>query len=149
MSNEPPSPRSPSERIVVGVDGSDSSISALREAGRLARALDTDLVAIITWQDPAGYGYLAPDGSPSAKADTTATEAIDKAFGGDAPDRLRVEVREGHPARELIKESADAVMLVVGSRGHGGFAGMLLGSVSATCAEHAHCPVLVYHQPRA
>lgn len=137
------------ERVIVGVDGSDSSIQALREAARLARALDADLVAIATWRDPAAYGYIAPDWSPQVQAREKLQNSIDTAFGDDVPDRLQVSVLEGPPARTLIKASAGAAMLVVGSRGHGGFAGMLLGSVSAACAEYAHCPVLVYHQPRA
>ncbi|MDD0857766.1 universal stress protein [Arthrobacter alpinus] len=54
----------------------------------------------------------------------------------------------GTPARVLMEHSKSAQMLIVGSRGHGGFAGMLLGSVSSACAEHAGCPVLVVHGER-
>jgi nucleotide-binding universal stress UspA family protein len=66
-------------------------------------------------------------------------------FGGRRPPGLRTDVREGNAARVLLEASEGARMLVVGSRGHGGFAGLLLGSVSAACAEHASCPVLVLH----
>ncbi|MDQ1560876.1 MAG: hypothetical protein QOE85_217, partial [Actinomycetota bacterium] len=52
---------------------------------------------------------------------------------------------EGNADEILIEQSRGAEMLIVGSRGHGGIAGVLLGSVSAKCAEHAHCPVLIIH----
>ena len=57
-------------------------------------------------------------------------------------------VQEGLPAKVPLDESKGATMLIVGSRGHGGFSGMLLGSVSANCAEHATCPMLVIHGDR-
>jgi nucleotide-binding universal stress UspA family protein len=61
---------------------------------------------------------------------------------------MRLIAQEGNPAKVLIDRSTGAQMLVVGSRGHGGFAGLLLGSVSSKCAEHAHCPVLIVHGSR-
>ena len=63
------------------------------------------------------------------------------------PARLQATVADGSPAKTLLQISEGARMLVVGSRGHGGFTGLLLGSVSAACTEHAHCPVLVVHGP--
>ncbi len=149
MSTESLTPVPSSARIIVGVDGSDSSIGALKEANRLADALDVELVALSTWFFATGYGgYYGTDWSPKAaqaEMEQILEDAIDKAFGPTTPERLRTEVVEGLPARTLIQASKDAFMLVVGSRGHGGFAGMLLGSVSSALAEHAHCPVLVYH----
>jgi hypothetical protein len=70
------------------------------------------------------------------------------AVGGD-PQPVDLVVRQGGAAAVLIDQSRDADLLVVGSRGHGGFAGLILGSVSTACAEHAHCPVLVVHGTRA
>ena len=73
------------------------------------------------------------------------TRQVDQVFGAHRPQDLRLVVREGYPAHVLIEASKDAALLVVGSRGHGGFVGLLLGSVSANCAERANCPVVVVH----
>ncbi|QEE61766.1 universal stress protein [Salinibacterium sp. dk2585] len=139
-----------SARIVVGVDGSEESIAALRHGARLADALDAPLEAIAVWDyplmiDPA---YSA-NWSPEADAETILSEAVAEAFEGSPPRGLTQLVLQGSAARRLIEQSAKASMLVVGSRGHGGFAGLLLGSVSAACAAHAHCPVLIIHSPDA
>jgi nucleotide-binding universal stress UspA family protein len=72
-------------------------------------------------------------------------ETVQAAFGDQPLPGLRREVREGGAARVLIEASRGATMLVVGSRGHGGFTGLLLGSVSSNVAEHAPCPVLIIH----
>lgn len=132
-----------SDRILVGVDGSDSSITALRYAARIAAAFDAPLEAVITWTYPpfSEPAYIA-DWSPELDAKEVLDGAIEIAFGGNAPEITRT-VMVGSPARTLIRLSETASMLVLGSRGHGGFVGLLLGSVSAACAEHAHCPVLV------
>ncbi len=140
-------------RIVVGVDGSASSDHALRWAHFLAQTLRTDLEAVTAWQSPAawaaaGSGWAAlPPGSwnPAADATTLLESAIDRVLGESHRSSILVSVREGSAARVLLDTSQGAQALVVGSRGHGGFAGLLLGSVSAACAEHAKCPVLVVH----
>ena len=135
--------------IIVGVDGSDCSKKALRWAAALAKPFDADLEAVIYWQMPpivAGFGgaYLPETVDPSKDAEKALTETVDEVFGTDRP-HMDLVVQEGDAARGLIKRSADARMLVVGSRGHGGFASLLLGSVSAKCVEHGSCPVLVIH----
>ncbi|MHB1172123.1 MAG: universal stress protein [Lacisediminihabitans sp.] len=71
----------------------------------------------------------------------------DTVFGDDRPSWFQAAVREGSTTQVLIEQSKGAEMLILGSRGHGGFVGLLLGSVSAACAEHAHCPVLIMHGP--
>lgn len=132
-----------SDRILVGVDGSASSIAALRYAARIADAFDAPIEAVITWTYPpfSEPAYIA-EWSPELDAREVLDGAIAMAFDGNPPSLTRT-VLTGPPARTLIRLSENASMLVLGSRGHGGFVGLLLGSVSAACAEHAHCPVLV------
>ena len=136
------------QHIIVGVDGSDSSVEALREAAVMADALHLRLEVVTTWEYPIEYTPL-PVWSPEADARSIQSMAINKAFLDTPPEDLTTTTAPGPAARTLIELSTSARMLVLGSRGHGGFAGMLLGSVSAACAEHAHCPVLVVHGTRA
>lgn len=134
-------------RIVVGVDGSPASLDALRTAAKVAPVFDAELDAVIAWHYPVNNA-MAPmisEYDPAADAATVIRAAVDEAFAGRPPAGLRELRQEGHPARVLLDASAGAELLVVGSRGHGGFAGLLLGSVSAHCVEHARCPVLVVH----
>jgi len=132
--------------IVVGVDGSDCSKDALRWAARQAELTGATVDAIITWRFPAFYGW-APVGQEdldlSRFAEQALARAVDEVFSPDHPDWLQTSVIEGHAAQILVMASADADLLVVGSRGHGGFADLLLGSVSTYCVHHARCPVTV------
>jgi nucleotide-binding universal stress UspA family protein len=136
-------------RIVVGVDGSTSSLLALRWAARQAELTGARIDAIYTWAYPVTAGwatYPSVDWNPSDDGEKLLTAAVDEVFGSQRPAGLRLLVREGGAAQILLSESKNSELLVVGSRGHGGFTGLLLGSVSAHCAEHARCPVLVVHQ---
>lgn len=83
------------------------------------------------------------DWNPASNAAQILADSLANAFGDKHPDGLRACVCEGHAAQVLIDASVGADMLVVGSRSHGGFVGLLLGSVSAYCAEHGQCPVVV------
>jgi nucleotide-binding universal stress UspA family protein len=137
-------------RIVVGVDGSPSSQEALRWAVREARAVGGSVDAVTAWEYPAGVGGFgwspgaAFAGSDLASvADKTLSDAVDEVQAKETGVTVRRLVREGYPARVLMDAADGADLLVVGSRGHGGFAGLLLGSVSAHCVHHASCPVLV------
>jgi nucleotide-binding universal stress UspA family protein len=141
------------ERIVVGIDGSEYSPAALRLAGRFASALDApiEVISCVGFSD----FYLAahlPPGNPefSTQLEETATrlmdQAIERAYGQDRPQSLRTAVKFGPPAKVLVDESRDAQLLVVGRRGHGGLLGQHMGSVSSACVAHAHCPVLVVGQ---
>jgi nucleotide-binding universal stress UspA family protein len=135
------------QRIVVGVDGSEQSKDALRYAARLAGPLDASLEVVGAWHVPISYGMAGPalDWDPKVDITKCVTQVVDDVFGPDRPADLAIVVVNGNAARILIERSRGAAMLVVGSRGHGGFAGLLLGSVSAVVAEHAMCPVLVMH----
>lgn len=132
-------------RIVVGADGSASSIEALRWAAKIAAQTGAKISVIVCWQFPQGYGMSSAtsDWNPRAEAAETLADLLTRAFGDKKPDGLSTCIREGHPAQVLVEDSVGADMLVVGSRGHGGFVGMLLGSVSAYCAVHGQCPVVV------
>jgi nucleotide-binding universal stress UspA family protein len=137
----------PAREIVVGVDGSPGSYAALRWAAKLATALDASITAVTAWEFPvfitaAGGGLLPGTWDPEADATTVVNDAIGAVFAG-TPGFVRAMVSQGHPADVLIQASHSAVMLVVGGRGHGGFTGALLGSVSTAVAHHAKCPVMI------
>lgn len=134
-------------RIVVGVDGSAPSKAALRWAARIAATTGATVEAIAVWQFPEAYGWpVVMEGwRPDVDAEKLLQQTLDEVFGAQRPTGLQAVVTQGRARDVLLSASAGAEMLVVGSRGHGGFAGLLLGSVSAACAEHAHCPVLVVH----
>lgn len=138
------------EKIIVGVDGSEASIEALRLGTRMAEALGMRLEAWGCWEYPSGYeGYLAMGVEGFGhEAEEKLENALTEAFGLNRPRNFTARLIHGSAREVLIEGSRDAAMVVVGSRGHGGFAGLLLGSVSAACVAHAHCPVLVAHSPR-
>ncbi|QAY74004.1 universal stress protein [Agromyces protaetiae] len=131
-------------RIVVGVDGSPSSISAMRRAVVLAEALGREVVGVTAWELPQGFGGPLPAGwSPEEDAREISAQASRDAFGDTVPEVYRAVISKGPAAHTLLEASETADLLVVGSRGRGGFARLLLGSVSATLAEHANCSVLI------
>lgn len=134
-------------KIVVGVDGSEPSKAALRWALNYSALTGADVTAVMTWQYQTSYGWDVPPDvlHPDVDATQILEETLASVVKDDRPANLDGIIRRGHPAKVLLDLSVDAAMLVVGSRGHGGFAGLLLGSVSSACAEHAKCPVLVVH----
>ena len=139
----------PASQIVVGVDGSEQSVAALRFARKLAPAFDATIRAVAAWDDPADYPAYVPLGRSdyTHAARKELDEALTAAFGEDTPPGLEASVVFGHPVKALVKASRDATLLVVGSRGHGTFRGLLVGSVSSACVAHAYCPVLVVRHP--
>lgn len=135
-------------RVVVGVDGSESSIEAVRRADQLAQAFDARLDVVCVWSYPiSNYGMVPPDWYPDRDAARTVHDVADEVFGETKPRWVHTSIKEGSPARVLVEESDTADLIVTGSRGHGGFVGLLLGSVSSEVAAHAHCPVLIVHTP--
>lgn len=139
--------QAPGERmIVVGIDGSPSSREALCWAVRQAALTGSVVDAVIAWHDPSsydGYGWLIADTSYAEDAAKTLSGTVDSVITAGSGVTVRQRVVEGHPAQVLLDAADSADLLVVGSRGHGGFARMLLGSVSQHCVEHSSCPVLV------
>jgi nucleotide-binding universal stress UspA family protein len=134
-------------RIVVGVDGSDSSKAALRWAIRQAKLTGGSVDAVTVWRFPSTYGWAPmPEGVPDLEgtAKRTLIAALAEVSGLEPGVLVRPVVTEGDAAGALLHAARGADLLVVGSRGHGGFASALLGSVSMHCVLHAHCPVLVF-----
>jgi nucleotide-binding universal stress UspA family protein len=135
-------------RIVVGVDGSEASIVALQWAVAEGRRWGASVEAARAWSYPVGeMGVYAPAVEPDVLEESAAAgleEALRTAFPED-PDRGGVErvILTGTPAQALTEQAKGADLLVVGSRGRGGFKGLLLGSVSNQCAHHAPCPLVI------
>jgi nucleotide-binding universal stress UspA family protein len=136
-------------RIVAGVDGSPSSLAALRwavqQAGRTGGTVD----AVIAWQFPAtgNFGWAPVSAIDDLDFESAAKHTLEQAIGslGELAAGVPVQplVMQGLPAQVLLDAAVGADLLVVGSRGHGGFADALLGSVSQHCVHHAPCPVVV------
>jgi nucleotide-binding universal stress UspA family protein len=132
--------------VVVGVDGSDGSKAALDWAADYAAAVSAPVELVIAWHYPVAYGTV-----PMVGLNTDFEE-----MAGKVVSRMAADAESAHPgvafstkvvvgpaAEELIRAADGARLLVVGSRGHGAFAGMLIGSVSTHCVHHARCPVVV------
>ena len=135
--------------IVVGVDGSASSRDAIRWAVDEARVRKTTVRAVYAWQLPivTGFAYVPAEVLDPVELERRAQEVVDaavaEAVGTANGTTVEAVAVEGIAAERLVKESAEADMLVVGSRGRGGFSGLLLGSVGQQCVHHAACPVVI------
>ena len=135
--------------IVVGVDGSPGSRTALNWAAAEAADHAAELVVVNVWE----HTLLPPAGSlsvsekyvpdPSQRTADDLIQVIKEELGDQPPVLVQPRVKQGTPAKVLIEESANADLLVVGTRGHGGFSGLVLGSVSQHVAAYARCPVAV------
>jgi nucleotide-binding universal stress UspA family protein len=138
-------------KIVVGVDGSDGSREALRWAFTEATLRNDALEVVIVWQYPITaslptFGAMTTPGDFETDARSTLLTILDnEGINAESPIPVSTLVAEGNPARALLDASDSADLLVVGSRGHGGFAGVLVGSISQQCVHHAKCPVVVVH----
>ena len=134
--------------VVVGVDGSKSSAGALAWAANEARMRQATLKVVQAWHIPAlAYGAYIP-APPADDFQKSAEKELDdqlaSVLGQDAGVPVVRLVKEGPAAEVIVEASAGAELVVVGSRGLGGFSGLLLGSVSAQVAHHAHCPVTIW-----
>jgi nucleotide-binding universal stress UspA family protein len=132
--------------VVVGVDGSESSVAALRVAAEEASARDAKLHIVVAWHVPlAVYTDGLPPPPEVATDMKDAAEDIAKLAESKVPAGIEYEImmREGQPQDVLVEESKGAEVLVVGSRGLGAFSRLVLGSVSEHVSHHATCPVVV------
>jgi nucleotide-binding universal stress UspA family protein len=132
--------------IVVGIDGSEQSKAALRWAVEEARLRGVSVRAIYAWSLPpvaAGAGVMIATNFEALQRD--GERLVDAAVAEVDAEGVEIERAsvEGSAARVLVEAAQGAELLVVGSRGHGGFVGLLLGSVSQQCAHHASCPVVI------
>jgi nucleotide-binding universal stress UspA family protein len=148
--------RSQEGRVVVGVDGSADAALALEEAAREAVMRRATLDVVHVWHPPYALGQagtialLTEDGALHDAAASLLEGIVDGGLAHlpERPERVtKILVRGYNTARTLVDVAKDAELLVVGSRGLGGFTGLLLGSVSQQCAHHATCPVLLVHAP--
>jgi nucleotide-binding universal stress UspA family protein len=139
----------PPPRIVVGIDGSPVARLALEFAIDEARLHKASLY--VTYAYPAMAGALTGSTGKDyyEQVESEARELL-QGLVAAAPSTEGVEVEwvavPGNPSEVLIEASRDAVMLVVGSRGGGGFLGLIMGSVSTQCVHYSHCPVLVVRE---
>lgn len=143
-------------RIVAGVDGSDESVASLRWAVNEARLRNATVEVVHAWHYPySGYtdttgmvaGVLNRDDLEQA-ARAELDHAIEEADAATAGVPIEPVLVEGSAAGRLIEAAAGADLLVLGSRGRGGFTGLLLGSVSQQCSHHAPCPIVLVPRPR-
>ena len=137
------------QRIVVGIDGSDNSRRALEWALTEAKIRQARLTVVSAWQIPKAV-LSSPVAMAAYDEDVWRSEAtetlratLESVDLDELPAGLDRQVVEGPPAKVLLDTSSGADLVVVGSRGRGGFAGLLLGSVSQQVAHHARCPVVI------
>ena len=134
-------------RIVVGVDGFESSKAALRWAIRQAKLTRAVVEAVTAWHIPPGTGWVPTPDMPDYQEDAFAvlSEAIDEMCTVDPDVQVCPRVVEGRTGQVLVDAADGAELLVVGSRGHRGLTEALLGSVGQYCANNASCPVVIMH----
>ncbi|MEU6091414.1 universal stress protein [Streptomyces sp. NPDC047085] len=125
---------------VVGVDGSEHSAAAVDVAFEEATLRGAELRALYVWQP--GPLRIFDDSAAQQECHRVLSETVAGRQDRYPEVNLRLELVVGHPVQALTEASARALGLVVGTRGHGGFTGMLLGSVSQGVLRYAHCPVI-------
>jgi nucleotide-binding universal stress UspA family protein len=136
----------PGHHIMVGVDGSPTTVEAVEWAVREAERSGAVVDLVTAWEFPSSYGgslAIPSDWDPGADSRSIVDKVVAPVQAAHPGVSIRSTVLEGHPSQVLDERSVDADLLVLGCRGHGEFAGMLLGSVSEYSVVHARCPVLV------
>jgi nucleotide-binding universal stress UspA family protein len=146
--------RSGKRRIVVGIDGSPQSRTALQWAAREARWSGGEVDAVHVYGSGLAWIDVGSDAEPliAQRSAEQAKEILHQAIAAtELPPEHDVDINPsvvmGEPSDALCSLAASADLLVVGTRGRGGFAGLLLGSVSQRCAERSPCPVVVVPMP--
>lgn len=138
--------------VVVGIDGSPESAEALRWGIEYARAIEAPVHAVIAWENTLGFGFVPPNAHSLAdEARATLDHTVDKVVANEhepVPEIERFVIR-GHSTPALLEASNGARILVVGDRGYGGFAGLLLGHCGENCARLAKCSVVIVRDGRA
>lgn len=139
------------QTIVVGVDGSPGSRRALRWAAEEAKAHNAQLQAVMAWEYQI-FGALPGDqiGLPDEDQGPEMLGILEGIVNAElGPDAENIELRPvyGSPSEAILSASADADLLVLGTRGLGGFKRLVLGSVSSQVAHHAHVPVVIVPPP--
>ena len=142
------------EKIVVGVDGSDGAAAALQWAFEQARRTGAELEIVLAFSFELAWIDVGSDYQARWIEDATlrARDELQQIVAATVPEpdgvTLHRLVVEGVPAEVLVEVATGADLLVVGTRGRGGFAGLLLGSASQRCVERAPCPVVVVPDPQ-
>jgi nucleotide-binding universal stress UspA family protein len=135
-------------RIVVGVDGSEPSLKALRWAARQSELTGDTLEAVMSWEYPAaGWAAMVPgmptDFDPEKVSAQVLAESLEQTLGAEKAATVTRRITIGNAAQALMDRAEGASLLVVGNHGYSGFRATLLGSVGLHLTQHAPCPVVV------
>jgi len=140
----------PSDAVVVGFDGSEAATAAAEWAAAQAARTGERLELVSAWEYPTSWGNVIPlpsDYDPAGDARNMLDPVVERLSAEHPGIRVHAHVVEGRPGEVLVEASRHAALLVVASRGHGSFSGLVLGSVSQHCVTHASCPVVVHRPP--
>lgn len=142
-------------KIVVGIDGSEAAKNALRWALEEARLRSAEIVAVHAWEAPPampepgpapGFDLVGILPEVEEAGERLVKAVVEEVVGDDSDVTVEPVAIQGPAASVLVEAARDADLLVVGSRGHGGFTALLLGSVSQQLAHHAPCPLLIHRE---